>query len=44
MVLAMMYLHPYGKPLAFVWLIVLGMITLFGLVGLRYVMQKKSHR
>lgn len=38
MVWAMLALRPNGHPLAFAWLIVLGVILLFGLAGLLHIM------
>ncbi|WP_338332217.1 sodium:solute symporter [Acetobacter sp. LMG 32666] len=38
MVWAMLALHPNGHALAFPWLIVLGMVALFGLAGLLHIM------
>lgn len=43
MVWAMLALHPYGHALAFPWLIVLGMVALFGLAGLFHMMHL-THR
>lgn len=38
MVWTMLTLRPYGQALAFPWLIVLGMVALFGLAGLFHIM------
>ncbi|MBO1323569.1 sodium:solute symporter [Acetobacter sp. TBRC 12305] len=43
MLLAMQMLHPYGKPLAFAWLIVLGMATLFALALTGYAIRQTRH-
>ncbi|MFT9088887.1 MAG: sodium:solute symporter [Acetobacter okinawensis] len=38
LVWAMLAWHPNGQPLAFAWLIVLGIVALFGLAGLFHIM------
>ncbi|MFT9015812.1 MAG: sodium:solute symporter [Acetobacter sp.] len=43
MLLAMQGLHPYGRSLAFAWLIVLGMATLFALALTGYAIRQIRH-